>query len=139
MGIEVRRVEALEGLADLAAELYPATSRQAVVCGIPNQGMGEAHAPDHARDLGNDARLDPLVEQLEDAVTLESADTRQRIEIELAPEHRGQGEQSVAFVGQMSQPAADHLSHALRDRKRRCWRLVEALFGGQQPHDLPDE
>src|SRR5215207_754125 len=90
MGIDVRRVEVLEGLADLAVELYPATSRQAVVCGVPNQGMGEAHAPDHARDLGNDARLDPLVEQGEDAVTLESADTRQRIEIELAPEHRRQ-------------------------------------------------
>src|SRR5215218_353177 len=36
MGIDVRRAEVLEGLADLAVELYPATSRQAVVCGVPD-------------------------------------------------------------------------------------------------------
>src|SRR5215218_2196964 len=51
MGVEVRGVEDLEGLADLAVELYPATSRQTVVCGVPDQGVGEAHATQHAGDL----------------------------------------------------------------------------------------
>ena len=80
-----------------------------------------------------------LVEQLEDGATLESADTRQRIEIELAAEHRGQGEKPVALVREMAQTAADHLPHALRDRKRRHRRLVQASLRGEQPHDLADE
>ena len=90
MGVEVRGVQRLEGLADLPVELYPATPRQAVVGGVPDQGVGEAHAADRAGNLRDDARLDSLVEQLEDGATLESADTRQRIEIELAAEHRRQ-------------------------------------------------
>src|ERR671923_949634 len=91
VGVQVRRVENLEGLADLTMELYSATSRNAVVGAVPDQGVGEAHAADPAGNLGDHARLDPLVEQLEDRVTLESADARQRIEIELAAEDRGQG------------------------------------------------
>ena len=39
----------------------------------------------------------------------------------------------------MAKPAADHLSHALRDHKRRCCRLVEASLRDEQPHDLADE
>src|SRR5687767_6315866 len=102
MGVEIRGVESLEGLADLPVELYPATPRQAVVCGVPDQGVGEAHAADHARNLRNQARLDALVEQLENGATTDSADTRQRIETELAAEHRGLGEEPLALVRQVA-------------------------------------
>ena len=110
-----------------------------MVGGVPDQGVGEAHAADRAGDLRDDARLDRLVEQLEDGAALESADTRQRIEIELAAEHRGKREKPVALVREVAQAAADHLPHALRDGKRRRRRLVKASLRGEQPHDLADE
>ena len=42
-----------------------------------------------------------------------------KIRLELAADYRGQREQPVAFVREVVQTATDHLSHALRDRKRR--------------------
>ena len=51
MGIEVRRVESLEGLPNLPMELHPATSRQTVVSRVPDQGVGEPHAADRAGNL----------------------------------------------------------------------------------------
>ena len=62
MGVWVRGVESLERLAGLPVELYPATSGQAVVGGVADQGVNEAHAADRAGNLRDDARLDCLVE-----------------------------------------------------------------------------
>ena len=139
MSVEVRRVEGLESFAAAPMELYAAASRQAVVGGVPHQGMGEAHAANRAVNLRYDARVDALVEQFEKGVELESADSRQRLEIELAAQHRGQAEQPVALVREMAQAAADHLSHALRDCERPRCRLTQASLRREQTHDLPDE
>jgi hypothetical protein len=95
-----------------------------VVSGFPDQGVGKAHAADLPGDFRDHASLHPLVEQLEDGAALEPADTSQRIEIELAAEHRGQREKPVALVREMAETAADHLSDALRDRERRRGWLV---------------
>ena len=139
VGVELGFVEDLQRLAHPAVQLYPATSRHAVVRGVPDQGVSEAQAPDRSRNLCDHARFHRLVEQLQDGAALEPADMGQRIELELAAEHRRQREQPVASVREMPQPAADRLSDAVRDHQRRGRRIPEPPLFGEQPHDLADE
>ena len=61
--LEVRGVEILESLSDLPMELQAATPRRTVVGGISDQRVGEPHSTDGVGNLGDDARVDPLVEQ----------------------------------------------------------------------------
>ena len=139
MGVEIGGVAGLEDLADLPMELYPATAGQAMVRGVPDQGVRESHASDHVGHLRDDADLDRLVEQLEDGITLEPSDAGQRIDLELATEYRAEGEQPVASIREVAQATADHLSHALGNRQSRRGRLAKASLRGQQPQDLADE
>ena len=120
-------------------EPCPATARQTVVCGVPDQGVGEPQAPDRAGNLRHDPRLDRLVEQLEHCITIESDDCGHRIDVELATHDRCHREQPFAVSGEVAQAAADDLSHALRNRERSCTRLAQALLRGEQPHDLAHE
>ena len=136
MRIELGRVDGLERLAHAAMQLDPPSPGQTVIGGVPDQGVREAHAADRAWDLGDHARFGRLVEQVQDGAALEPADARQGVEIELAPEDRGQREQLVAVVRQVAQPAADRLADAVRDGQRR---LRELPLPAEQPHDLADE
>lgn len=98
MAVKVRGIEDFQSLADLPMELCSATPRRPQVGDFADEGVGEANTADRAGNLRDDTRLHRLVEQLEDGATRESADGRQRIEIELAAERCGHGEQPVAFV-----------------------------------------
>ena len=72
MRVQLGGVDGLQRLADPAVQLDPARPGQAVVRGVADQGVGEAHAADRAGDLGDHARLGRLVEQLQDGAALDA-------------------------------------------------------------------
>ena len=82
------------------------------------------------------------VEELEKVVVRELADSRERFEPKLATEDRGQDQDLVARVGEVTETETDGLPHSLRDaqpRRRGLARRGEAALLRQQADDLAQE
>src|SRR5262245_35353414 len=69
---------------------------------------------------------------------IEPAYLRERVEIELAPEHGCEHQDAIARVRKSAEATADHVLHAPRDGELQAG-LVQPPLGVQQPHDLTDE
>src|SRR5436309_6028461 len=117
MGSWLFAVQRFESLYDLTVQLPPSCRLQAVVEGVPDEDMGEAPASGRSRDVCDNALSNRLGEQLDERLVIELTQVRERVEIELAAEHRGQAQDAVALLRQVAQAATDHLGHVRRDGK----------------------
>ena len=110
--------------------------RDTLVEGLAHEVVGEAVA---ARVVllhdqpGGQRRLDDL----EDLVVGGLLDAREHVQTEGVGRQRGDREELLRTVGELGQPAPDHLAHARR-HLGRVRRLQQAL-AAQQPHQLPEE
>ena len=135
-------MEGLEDLADLAVETHPLRGPELLVERVAHERVREAVAPDRFGNLAHDARRDRLVEQLEQALGRHGRERLDRIEPEIAPERRGDGQNPVAVGRQAVETPPDHLAHALRDADlpaRAPLRRLEAPLRHQEVDHLADE
>ena len=135
--LRVAGVQLLERVADLPVEADPARGRQLLVHRVAYQHVGEAQAADAVGQFADEPRGYRLLERREEVVLLQPADALQRVELELASQHRCQGQDLVAAFGHALEPAAYRLTDALGDGEP-FGLLVEALRG-EEPPDLAGE
>ena len=133
-------VEVLEREADAAMQEAAPLRTEVVVERLADEPVREAVHADRRRPLGENAAVDGLREGAVEVRGIELADTLQRVEPELAPDHRGGQQQGASAIGQRREAVADRLADAVGDAQPRDLRLaVEATLGAQQAHDLVDE
>jgi hypothetical protein len=91
-----------------------------------------------ARHFTDHALCHRLVQDVQQPLTREPADPRQRIQPELTTHHGGGDKHAPAVLGEPSDALADHGAHARRDPP--VWvRVGQAPFGVPQTHDLHHE
>ena len=140
--LRVRPVEALQHLRHLAVEPHSTGGLELVVERLPDEPVREGVSARAARQLEDDAGGHRLVEHLQHPVLRETAHARERIEPELAPEHRGNGQHPVALRREAIEAPPDHLAHALRNADAPRGHAVGVLqppIADEQPHDLVHE
>jgi len=69
---------------------------------------------------------------------IEPAYSRERVEIELAPEHGYEHQHAIGGIGKSAEATADHILHAPRDGELEAG-LVQRPLGLQQTYDLAHE
>jgi hypothetical protein len=105
-------IELLERLDHALVEPKPARAREAVIERVPDQLVGEAKPTGRSRNLGHEARGDRLVEPFEQRVVGDTPDAGEHIEVELAPEHRGEHQEAAALLGKVGEPPGDDVANA---------------------------
>ena len=83
--------------------------------GLAHQCMREGEAADRRGHLDHDPRAQGLVEQVEQAFLVERGQRLEGGQSELAPDHGGDAEYTIAVGGQAIEPPPDHVTHAFRD------------------------
>ena len=140
--LRVRPVQALQHLRHLAVEPHATGGLELVVERLPDEPVREGVSARAARQLEDYAGGHRLVEHLQHPVLRETAHARERIEPELAPEHRGNGQHPVALRREAPEAAPEDLADPLRHAGLPVGPRVGALetaLGDEQLHDLPQE
>ena len=75
-----------------------AARREPLVERVADQDVGEAQAAGRAGDVGDDARGHRLVERLEQLIPETAAESSERVDAELAADHRREHQHAVALV-----------------------------------------
>ena len=121
-------------------ELNPACRRQPVVERVTNEDVREPQPTRDPGDARHHASDHCLIEDVEQIVLRESAEVRERVDRELASQHRGEQQQVVALAREMGQTAGDHVPNALRDRQMNFASGMQPdPLERQEPHGLGDE
>ena len=81
--------------------------------GVLGEGMGETQALGDSFDLGQESRLDPLIDDVQYGVLVHSGHRGQHLDIEVPPDHRGLGQHLSHVLTQAVHPLSHHLPHAL--------------------------
>jgi hypothetical protein len=117
---------------------------------LPDQRVSERVVPERERRraspraglVAHDPRRSRLIEAFEESIPGNLCGLLEDTDCELPPDHRCNGEDPVALVGQPIETPPDHLPDALgkTHTPRRLWaRCVEATLGVEEPHRLVDE
>ena len=139
--IAVVAVERLEHLGRTPMKSHASRGAELAIERVADEDVREAQATTAAGKIRDDARRHRLVEAVEQRVARALAQPLQRVEPELAAQHRGHREQALAVGREPAEAVPDHLAHALGQGRPpgRGPRLVETPFGGEQPDELADE
>jgi hypothetical protein len=97
--LELGRAARLDRLGDTAVETGAARTTQGVIERLSSQRVHERIAPDRTADVLDEARRGCPVEQVEGEVFVVTRDLDQKIEVEVATDHRRQGEEPGCAVG----------------------------------------
>ena len=138
--VEVAAAQPHQRLPHAAVQARPAQLADAVVERGAHQGVREGVAPD-VPGLAQDARLDALLERLDEFVAGLGDDGLQHVVVELAPDHRAHQQDRPRRLAEAPQPPRGDLAHAVGHA-----RLLERDLLGQRArgvadvaHDLLDE
>ena len=140
--LEVAGVQLLEDLPEPAVEPDAPGGRHRVVERVADQRVREAQAAQAAGHVRDDAGVGRLVEHVQQVVAGEFAPALERLEAELAPDHRREREDAAAVVGEPLQATLDHVTHTLGNRQPPqglTHRGLETPFVHQQTHHLANE
>lgn len=138
----VAGVQLFEDLPEPAVEPDAPGGRHRVVERVADQRVREAQAAQGAGHVRDDAGVGRLVEHVQQVVASELARALERLEAELAPDHRREREDAAAVVGEPLQATLDHVTHTLGNRQapqRLTRRGLETPFVHQQTHHLANE
>ena len=101
----------LDGIGDAEVEPGPAQRRDVVEEDLPHEGVGEAEGPRAPGGVDEEplhhGRLDGVVGIRSRRV----GDVGEQREVDVAPDHRGDGEELGGGVGQATHAAPDHVAH----------------------------
>jgi len=106
-------IERFDRLGDPVVEALAAPRRELAVGDFADSIVGEVETLAHA---GEEASSNELLHSLRGRVVIETGGLSQKLELELAPDPGGHGQQGPAPGGQPLEPAADHLADTLRQR-----------------------
>ena len=95
---QVPGVQPLEPLGELAVQARTPSRGQVLVDGVADQHVGEAQPSLAIGHVAHEARGHRLLERRDEAVLVQAADRLQRLDVELAPDHRRQAEHVPAGV-----------------------------------------
>ncbi|MGH7318607.1 MAG: hypothetical protein ACRELA_03120, partial [Candidatus Rokuibacteriota bacterium] len=133
MRFEIRRVQRLDGRGDPPVQEIPPRRKEPLVDRVPHVIVHQAKA------AGGRLEHAPPNQLLHPGGRLVLADPRrlrEQIELDLAPDDRGQRRQPAPALGQALDPASDQLADALRQWQsaRRC-RACPLLERAHRLHD----
>ena len=145
----------LDRAGDASVEPRPLRHAELLVERLPHEGVGERIAPQRLGDLGYEPCRRRLVDQLEELSARELVDVLrhfrgdlvvdrapEQVDLELAPDHGGPGQDEVALVRELVEAAANDLADPLRNSHEhvaQVARPVQPALRGEQAHDLGDE
>ena len=136
MGAELVAVPRLDRVDDQPVQPHAADAREPVVEGVADEDVCESEATGAAGRVGDDTCGQRLVQRLEHLVARRVVEQRERVELELATEHRRQQQHAVAVGREVGETAGDDVADGLRDREPA---LVRDALDGEEADDLGDE